>query len=293
MNITSTNLNLYKAFIKVYEIGNLTKAATELGMAQPSLTYSIKELEKQLGLVLFKTHARGVEPTQDADKLYKAVTVAFGTIADAEDSVKDFNQSSARTIKIACTTNFATYFLAKHIVSFCKRFKNVCFEILTRPNLESTKLLNNHEVDFVLNNLPLDNKENVNTINLEILERVFYTSKSLAEKHSLKTQITKEEFEKLPFIAIQKYDKTFECFSNKVAIVDNLESSFQLVKQGLGVGWTIKQFLENIHPDANVVIFSVIGFDLGPLGINITFNPNFLSKASTEFIQEVKSALAK
>ena len=39
------DLNLYKVFIKVYELKNISKASEALFVSQPSISHSIKELE--------------------------------------------------------------------------------------------------------------------------------------------------------------------------------------------------------------------------------------------------------
>ena len=50
MNI---NLNLYKYFYEVAKHDSFTKAAEELMISQPSLSYSVKVLEEQLDYKLF------------------------------------------------------------------------------------------------------------------------------------------------------------------------------------------------------------------------------------------------
>ena len=43
-----------KTFIKIAEIGNFSKAATELGYAQSTVTMQIQTLERELGVSLFE-----------------------------------------------------------------------------------------------------------------------------------------------------------------------------------------------------------------------------------------------
>ena len=51
--------------IIISETGSLNKAAEILYVAQPSLTSAIKELEKELGIVIFHRSGRGVTLTND------------------------------------------------------------------------------------------------------------------------------------------------------------------------------------------------------------------------------------
>ena len=49
----------------IAEAGSLNRAAEQLYLSQPSLTSAVRELEKELGIVLFNRSGRGVTPTQD------------------------------------------------------------------------------------------------------------------------------------------------------------------------------------------------------------------------------------
>ena len=49
--------------ITISETGSLNKAADLLYVSQPSLTSSVKELEKELGITIFNRSGRGVTLT--------------------------------------------------------------------------------------------------------------------------------------------------------------------------------------------------------------------------------------
>ena len=58
---------LYYA-VTVSETGNITEAAKKLFIAQPSLTASIQELEKEYNITIFRRSKKGIEITPDGDE---------------------------------------------------------------------------------------------------------------------------------------------------------------------------------------------------------------------------------
>ena len=58
--MTLTQMNY---IITIFETGSLNKAAEALYISQPSLTNAVKELEKELGIIIFNRSGRGVTLT--------------------------------------------------------------------------------------------------------------------------------------------------------------------------------------------------------------------------------------
>ena len=54
--------------VTVADVGNITEAAKRLFIAQPSLTASIHELEKEYGITIFIRSSKGVEVTPEGDE---------------------------------------------------------------------------------------------------------------------------------------------------------------------------------------------------------------------------------
>jgi DNA-binding transcriptional LysR family regulator len=50
-------------FVAVAGIGNLSRAAAQLRVAQPALTRQVRDLERELGVALLERHSKGVTPT--------------------------------------------------------------------------------------------------------------------------------------------------------------------------------------------------------------------------------------
>ena len=66
---------------------SFNRAATALGIAQPTLSRSIKQLELQLGLPLFVRSAQGAEPTDFGLMFLKEAELVVAQVADLEQQV--------------------------------------------------------------------------------------------------------------------------------------------------------------------------------------------------------------
>ena len=54
------NIVYLRYAVAVAKAGSLNKAAEELFIAQPNLSRAIKELEKELGIVIFDRNSKGI-----------------------------------------------------------------------------------------------------------------------------------------------------------------------------------------------------------------------------------------
>lgn len=63
------NLVQLKRMIAIYECGSLRKASKTIGITQPALTLSIKQLEEEFNTSLFERGPSGVRPTAMCEKL--------------------------------------------------------------------------------------------------------------------------------------------------------------------------------------------------------------------------------
>lgn len=68
---TGVDTRQLRNFLKVTELGSISRAADALGVAQPSLSQQVLRLEEELGFKLFRRTARGVTTTASGEILQK------------------------------------------------------------------------------------------------------------------------------------------------------------------------------------------------------------------------------
>ena len=93
------SLHQLTCFLTVYEQGSLTRAAEELGYAQPSVSEQIRALEKSLGVQLFRRVGRGVVPTTVADTLRPHAERTLAAAEDTRRAAQQVRQFETGTIR--------------------------------------------------------------------------------------------------------------------------------------------------------------------------------------------------
>ena len=80
-------LNALRDFLAVAETGGLRAAARQLGAAQPAITRSIQELEKELGVALFERSAKGVRLTPMGTAFMRRASAVRNELHKAKDEM--------------------------------------------------------------------------------------------------------------------------------------------------------------------------------------------------------------
>lgn len=82
------NYNALRYFVVLAETGHYTQASQRLYISQPSLSYAISSLEKELGVRLFCKSGRRIQLTQDGRRFYASVSQALRMIDGCVDSLQ-------------------------------------------------------------------------------------------------------------------------------------------------------------------------------------------------------------
>ena len=106
-----------------------TLAGHELGMAQASVSYFIKQLEKNLGVMLFHRHHRRVELTEAGRRFYHQLAAGLSII---EHGLIELQQNSAANrVTLSSSTAFASYWLLPRMAGFQANFPDIDLRIQT------------------------------------------------------------------------------------------------------------------------------------------------------------------
>ena len=95
--MTLAQLQYFQALAHIL---HYTRAAEELHIAQPSLSYSINELEKELDVKLFDKEDRKIALTMYGEQFLPYVESALATINDGTEALRQMSGSSMQIIRL-------------------------------------------------------------------------------------------------------------------------------------------------------------------------------------------------
>src|SRR3954467_13419127 len=75
-------------FVRIAELGSITRAAAHLRVAQPALTRQVQHLEDELGVALFTRVNRGVRLTEAGQKLLDSAIRILREVERTGDEIR-------------------------------------------------------------------------------------------------------------------------------------------------------------------------------------------------------------
>ena len=131
-------LSQLRAVVAVAEHGSLRAAARSLGTAQPTLTRSLLELERELGAPLFERRSRGMVETALGRAFVRRAVTILNDVRRARDEFDQLRGSTGGTVTIGLSIAAHFSLLPKALLPFRRQFPNVHLHIIEGfyPTLE-------------------------------------------------------------------------------------------------------------------------------------------------------------
>jgi LysR family transcriptional regulator of abg operon len=132
----------------VAERGSLHAAARQLGIAQPAISRSIRQLEHELGVTLFERSARGVTLTPAGELFLRRARAAQNELRQAREEIAQMKGETSGQVSVALSTVSHIALLPRVIEPFRQRYGDIFMRITEGlfPTLESTLL--DGDLDF-------------------------------------------------------------------------------------------------------------------------------------------------
>ena len=257
MNI---NFESYKIFYFVAKHGNITAAAEALYSEQPNVTRAIKNLERDLGCVLFTRSNKGVTLTPEGEKLYRRVSIAYEQLAAAEEELSLYNGLDEGIVRIGVSETALHEVLLAGLVRYHALYPKIKFSLINLTNVQAISAVKNQAVDFALIATPFSPDKTLKTVPIKKFQDVVVCGERY--KYLTNEKVSFEELNKHCVISLNKTTKTSEYYSGifrkeGLVFTPDIEVStsnqiLPIVKNNLGIGFIPQSFAKKEIRDGEV-----------------------------------------
>lgn len=144
MNIISIKLQIIE---ELYKHKKITTVAEQLNLKQPTVTFHLKSLEKELGVKLFESRSGKIILTEAGGSLYHYAVKINALTREALRVVQEYDLGRG-TLKIGASYVPATYLLPNILSEFAKCNSRVTISLTVKTAPTIMKMLENHEIDL-------------------------------------------------------------------------------------------------------------------------------------------------
>jgi DNA-binding transcriptional LysR family regulator len=147
MNITLRQLQAFKT---VAEFGSFTRAADRLKVAQPALSLSIRELERELNLRLFDRTTRRVELTSAGREFLQSADKLLADLDQAVRNAQDLSERKRGRIVLAAPPLLAAMIAPAAIAEYNAAFPGIDVGLIDARNDQILEKLRSGEADCAI-----------------------------------------------------------------------------------------------------------------------------------------------
>lgn len=153
--IRGFDLRQLEYFCAVARTGSFTKAANDLGIAQPSLSEQIARLEQGLGAALFERLNRRIELTPLGQAILGKAQALLEDAAALPDHFERLREGVRGPLRVGAIPTILPYFLAPLLRGFTERYPEVDLNVREATTAELVDQVLDGMVDVAVLSLPV------------------------------------------------------------------------------------------------------------------------------------------
>lgn len=288
------NLKRLEYFCQLALIGNFTRAANEIGIAQPALTISIQKLEQETGLKLINRAEKNALLTAEGEVLYKLATQLLSQAKQVELELEELKDLERGSIRFGVSAMMGSYYFPQVLTEFKQKHPHIKIHLVDQGTAALEKMLLNGELDLALIRGDIENPQLRYTALID--EEIVAGMVSTHPLANLQT-ISLAQFCQQPLVLFHEGYFLREVVShystkNHLALDIRMETNLielqkSLVRNEVGITTCLSRILKD-DPKMNSVPFDPkIEFKL-----SLAWKKNhYLSKASKAFVSYLSSTI--
>ena len=147
-----------QVFYTVARLLSFTKAAEELHMTQPAVTFQVRQLEEQFNTRLFdRTHNR-ISLTEAGIKVYESAKKIFTIYSEMDNAVRELTGDISGVLILGASTTIAEYMLPVLLGDFKAQHPDVTVRLKVANTDGIVSQVENNAIDLGVVEAPVTNK---------------------------------------------------------------------------------------------------------------------------------------
>ena len=292
--------------LTIAEHGNITRAAQELFISQPSLSESLNKVEQKFGKTIFDRTLDGLVPTAFGLHYLDTARKILDRCKHLEADLDEYRQMRRGKLTFGIPMNLGTNLLPKILPAFHESYPNISVQFKENNSTELDKLMLSGKLDFSIMHYETPNE----AIHYEFLaEDEFYLVMPLAlarkydfpEYRPLSIHDLKA-LEKEPFLMVasrQKLRQVADSILSQLSIkpdirytTKNMETAKRLAAAGMGITFLPHSYLNLFSGVENLACYPLAPALQASWKLVIGYpDSRLLSRSSREFIRFLKQKM--
>lgn len=144
------------AFLTIARLGSIGAAASVLSLTQPAVSRTLRRLEQDLGVQLFRRHSTGMELTAFGQSLLPHATLLESGLHRAREEIDLLRGASKGSARVGILPSLVPDILPAVLNGVQAKQPGIQLHIVEAPNHHLMRALLRGEVDFALAAVPAD-----------------------------------------------------------------------------------------------------------------------------------------
>lgn len=245
------NMEWYRIFLHTAKLGNLTKAAQELHVTQPSVSYAIKQLEAQLEVKLFDRLSKGVKLTPEGKEVLEYVEKSFTILQAGETQLQALKNLTAGELRIGASGPVIKHLLLPLLDTFHAEHPTARIRLSQGKTADICTRLKSGQIDIGLVHLPLTDPDLV-VSHLADIQDCFVVGQ--AYRHLADIPFTAQALAQLPLLLLSEGSSTRvfieQWFSSQGITSDadmelsSMDMLIEMAVRGYGAAFVTQSFID-------------------------------------------------
>ncbi len=134
----------------VWHQQNITRAAKQLYLTQPALSYRLRQIEQKLGIQLFEGSGRKLVFSAQGRYLAEHAGKMLAESQQLRQTLQALKHPGPGELRLGVTSNYAAYCLPEILAGFCRQHSNLHVNVVSGLSSEMYEKLQRDEVDIAI-----------------------------------------------------------------------------------------------------------------------------------------------